>query len=330
MMHRQKCPDYLHAPTGTLSILVEATRTIPPGTIDGAVVGEPWGNLRVDEHRIRVMSFNVRGSFRDARKKNAWRNRADLNVATIERYAPDVIGLQEAQRGNLGAYHKRLAHYAHIRGPRYGNSIPHDFNTILFDPERLESLESGGFWLSETPEKHSRSWQMRVARSATWALFRVLGTDLTLLHLNTHLDHISAPARQEGSKLVVRKIAEISGRTDVGPPAIVTGDFNSRPDNRVHKTFTESGFVDSYLAAGNEEGANTFHAFKGALYRDAHPARGPRRIDWILLKDPEGRLRIDSHKIIRDADEDSGLYPSDHYPIMAEFGFQATGFRFQE
>jgi endonuclease/exonuclease/phosphatase family metal-dependent hydrolase len=282
------------------------------------------GDLRVDERRIRVMSFNVRGSFRDARRKNAWRNRVELNVATIERYVPDVIGLQEAQRGNLSAYRKRLPRYAQIRGPRYGNAIPHDFNTILFDPERLEPLDSGGFWLSETPEKHSRSWETRVARSATWALFEAPGTNLTLLHLNTHLDHISALARQEGSKLLVRKVAEISGRTDVDPPAIVTGDFNSRPGNRVHNTFTESGFVDSYLAAGNEEGANTFHAFKGALYHDAHPARGPRRIDWILLKDPEGRLRIDSHKIIHDADEDSGLYPSDHYPIMADFGISAS------
>ena len=281
----------------------------------------------LQESQVRVMSFNVRGSFRDARKKNAWRNRVDLNVATIERYAPDVIGLQEAQRGNLGAYHKRLPHYAHIRGPRYGNSSPHDFNTILFDPERLGPLDSGGFWLSETPEKHSRSWQTRVARSATWALLGVLGTNLIFLHLNTHLDHISAPARREGSKLVVRRLAEISGRTDVDPPAIVTGDFNSRPSNRVHKTFTESGFVDSYLAAGNEEGANTFHAFKGTDYRDAHPARGPRRIDWILLKDPKGRLRIDSHEIIHDADEGSGLYPSDHYPIMADFGISArSGF----
>jgi len=269
------------------------------------------------------MSFNVRGSFRDAKKKNTWRNRAELNVATIERYVPDVIGLQEAQRGNLSAYRKRLPRYAHIRGPRYGNAIPHDFTTILFDPERLEPLDSGGFWLSETPEKHSRSWETRVARSATWALFGAPGTNLTLLHLNTHLDHISALARQEGSKLLVRKIAEISGRTDVDPPAIVTGDFNSRPGNRVHKTFTESGFVDSYLAAGNEEGANTFHAFKGALYHDADPARGPRRIDWILLKDPKGRLGIDSHQIIHDADEDSGLYPSDHYPIMAEFSISA-------
>jgi endonuclease/exonuclease/phosphatase family metal-dependent hydrolase len=273
----------------------------------------------VDEHQIRVMSFNVRGSFRDARKKNAWRNRAALNVATIERYAPDVIGLQEAQRGNLSAYRKRLPRHAHIRGPRYANAIPHDFNTILFDPERLKPRDSGGFWLSETPDEYSRSWETRVARSATWALFGVLGTDLTFLHLNTHLDHVSALARQEGSKLVVRKIVEISGRTNVDQPAIVTGDFNSRPGNKTHKTFTESGFADTYLAAGNEEGANTFHAFQGADYCDAHPARGPRRIDWILLKDPGKRLRVKSHRIINDADEGSGLYPSDHYPILADF-----------
>jgi endonuclease/exonuclease/phosphatase family metal-dependent hydrolase len=266
------------------------------------------------------MSFNVRGSFRDARKKNAWRNRAALNVATIERCAPDAIGFQEAQSGNLDAYRKHLPHYAHIRGPRYGNVVPHDFNTILFDPERLEPLDSGGFWLSETPEKYSMSWRTRVARSATWALFEVLGTDLSLLHLNTHLDHVSALARQQGSKLIVRRIRGISDRTGVDLPAIVTGDFNSRPGNKAHKTFTESGFVDTFLAAGNEdgEGANTFHAFRGAHYRDAHPGRGPRRIDWIFLKDPQGRLCIKSHRIIHDADESSGLYPSDHYPILAE------------
>ena len=275
----------------------------------------------MDEHQIRVMSFNVRGSFHDARKKNAWRNRAALNVATIERYAPDVIGLQEAQRGNLSAYRKRLPRYSHIRGPRYGNSIPHDFNTILFDPERLKPLESGGFWLSETPNEYSRSWETRVARSATWALFGVLGTDLSFLHLNTHLDHVSALARREGSKLVLRRIVEIAGRTDVDLPSIITGDFNSRPGNKIHKTFTESGFVDTYLAAGNEEGANTFHAFRGA---GAYPARGSLRIDWILMKDPKGRLGVDSHRIIHDADENSGLYPSDHFPILADFSISAS------
>jgi endonuclease/exonuclease/phosphatase family metal-dependent hydrolase len=276
----------------------------------------------LDGSLLRVMSFNVRGSFHDVGKKNAWRNRADLNVATIERYAPHVVGLQEAQRGNLGAYQKDLPRYAHIRGPRYGNTMPHDFNTILFDSERLEPLDSGGFWISETPEEYSKSWETSVARSATWVLFRVTGAEFSFLHLNTHLDHVSALARQEGSKLVVRRAAQISARKDIDPPTIVTGDFNSRPGNRAHRNFTESGFIDTYLAAGNEDGqsANTFHAFMGTRYRDAHPERGPRRIDWILLKDPKGRLRVESHRIIHDADEDSGLFPSDHYPILVDFG----------
>ncbi len=275
------------------------------------------------------MSFNVRGSFHDATRKNAWRNRADLNVATIGRYAPDVIGLQEAQRGNLGAYRSHLPRYTHIPGPKYGNTVPHDYNTILYDPERLEPLDSGGFWLSETPERHSKSWETRVARSATWALFRVPDTDLSILHLNTHLDHVSARARREGSKLIARRSVEISGRTGVGPAVILTGDFNARPGSATYKNLTEVGFVDTYLAAGNEDGvaANTFHAFEGARYSDAHPGRGPRRLDWILLKDPRGRLRTGSHDIIHDADEGSGLYPSDHYPILADLQIEATGYR---
>jgi endonuclease/exonuclease/phosphatase family metal-dependent hydrolase len=284
------------------------------------------GYLGVDEHSIRVMSFNVRGSFHDARKKNAWRNRAALNVATIARYAPDVIGLQEAQRGNLAAYRRHLPRYNHIPGPKYGNTVPHDHNTILYDPERLASLYSGGFWLSETPERRSKSWETRVARSATWALFRVRDTDLSILHLNTHLDHVSALARREGSKLIARKAGEIPGLAGEDPAVILTGDFNARPGSATYKNLTQAGFVDTYLTAGNEDGAaaNTFHAFEGARFSDAHPGRGPRRIDWILLKDPRGRLRIATHNIIHDADEGSGLYPSDHYPIISAFQLVST------
>lgn len=265
------------------------------------------------------MSFNVRGSFRDIGRRNAWRNRAELNVATVERHAPDLIGLQEFQSGNFEAYRTRLPQYAHVRGPPYGNGVPHDFNPIFFDPERLEVLDSGGFWLSETPERRSRNWETRVARSANWALFRLLDTDLSFLHLNTHLDHISGLARREGSKLITRKVNQILEPHADEPPAILTGDFNCRPGTPTQRNFVESGFVDTYLAAGNEDtgAANTFHAFQGPRYRDAHPERGPRRIDWILLKDPHRRFRVASHRILRDGEERAGLYPSDHYPILA-------------
>ena len=274
----------------------------------------------MDEHRIRVMSFNVRGSLRDLGTENSWRSRAALNIATIKRHAPDLIGLQEVQLLNRRTYQRKLPGYAEVRGPRYGNAPPFDFNAILYDPGRLELLDSGGFWLSKTPERFSKSWRTRVARSANWALFEAVDADLTLLHLNTHLDHMSAAARLEGSRLILRELSRLAGGLVEKPAIIVTGDFNCRPGAPPYLAFVENGFVDTYLAAGNEErpDANTFHAFRGHRYRDARPRRKPRRIDWVLLKDPTGRLRPASHRIVRDHDETKGAYPSDHYPIFTD------------
>jgi endonuclease/exonuclease/phosphatase family metal-dependent hydrolase len=264
---------------------------------------------------IRVMTFNVRGSFRDAGKANAWPNRAALNVETIRHAAPDLIGFQESQSGNLDTYREALPHYDRVLGPGYGNRRPHSFNAIFFDPGRLRMLDSGGFWLSRTPERYSRSWRTRVVRSTNWVSFECPDTGLSFLHLNTHLDHKSVLARTEGSALILRKINEIRASRDA-PPVVITGDFNCRPGSVPYRAFVEGGFTDAYLAAGNEdtEAANTFHAFKGSRYSES-PRRGPRRIDWILLGD---RIRAGSCSILRDGDEESGIYPSDHYPVIAE------------
>jgi endonuclease/exonuclease/phosphatase family metal-dependent hydrolase len=207
-----------------------------------------------------------------------------------------------------------LPQYAHVLGPRYGNRAAHSFNAIFFHVRRLELLDSGGFWLSETPERYSASWETRVVRSANWVHLRFSETGRSFLHLNTHLDHVSRIARAKGSKLILRRLAAEEG------PVVVTGDFNCRPGTPVYRNFVRGGFVDTYLAAGNEDtaSANTFHAFEGTRFRDAHPERGPRRLDWILLKDLRNRLRIETHRIVRDGDERSGLYPSDHYPVLTE------------
>jgi endonuclease/exonuclease/phosphatase family metal-dependent hydrolase len=265
------------------------------------------------------MSFNVRGSFRDLGTENAWHRRAEMNVATVARQAPEAVGFQEFQWGNRRTYRRLLPDYKEIPGPRYGNAPPFDYNAILFDPGRLEVLDTGGFWLSETPERHSRSWQTRVARSANWALFRSRQTDLVFLHLNTHLDHASRPARLEGARLILRRLPEIAARRPGDPPVVVTGDFNCRPGSPPYEVLVGGGYADTYLAAGNEDApdANTFHNFKGANYRDARRAKRPRRIDWILLRDPRRLLHPSSHEILRDHED--GRCPSDHYGILADF-----------
>jgi endonuclease/exonuclease/phosphatase family metal-dependent hydrolase len=268
------------------------------------------------------MSFNVRGAFHTGDGINAWDNRSVLNVETIKHHAPDLIGFQELQSGNLHTYRERLPKYQYILGLKAGNEAPHEFNAIFFDPKRLEVLNSGGFWLSTTAERYSASWQTRCIRCANWAILRCLNTGLSLLHLNTHLDHVSKAARAEGSKLILRKIAEIQKGQENDYLAIITGDFNCVPGSSTYRSFIEDGFVDTYLVADDfkdTEGAFTFHAFRGTRYSAGHHSHQPGRIDWILLRDRPQLIRIKSQLILRDCDEESGIYPSDHYPVLAEF-----------
>ncbi|HZY66630.1 MAG: endonuclease/exonuclease/phosphatase family protein [Actinomycetota bacterium] len=267
---------------------------------------------------VRIMSFNIRGASHKRDGVNVWSERAGMNVETIRRYGPDLIGFQEAQNDNLEVYEQELPGYARLPGPVYGTGVVEEHAAIFFDLEKLEAIESGGFWLSETPEKYSGSWQTEVIRCATWACFRSLENGAAFLHFNTHLDHISETARVEGSRLMLRKAEEIqASRGDL--PVVVTGDFNCRPGSSPYQVFVENGFVDTFLVAdGEPEDAYTFHAFKGTHFKPGDTDKPTGRIDWILVRDGTPSMAINSHEILRDGDEAAGRYPSDHYPILAE------------
>ncbi len=263
-----------------------------------------------------VMSFNVRGAHRRD-GENTWRRRAHLNADVILRCAPDLIGFQELQAGNARFYEQNLPGYEGLLGRRYENRRPHAFNAIYWRPERLELLDRGGFWLSETPERFSRSWGARQARSANWARFRLLSAGAQFVHLNTHLDHGSAEARRQGSRLILKRIAGIAGDL----PVLVTGDFNADPAFPVHHLFTGAGFGDVHTLAGNPP-ARTFHRFRGERFSPRRPDR-EWRIDWVLVRDgARDGWNVHSCEVIRDAEPP--LYPSDHYPVLAVLSLESA------
>ncbi len=235
---------------------------------------------------LTVMTFNVRGAHFDD-GANCWPDRAVLNIATIRKYAPDLIGFQEIHPANLDDYREHLPNYEYLVGPRYNDAEPYQHPTIAWNPERLRLAESGGFWLSLTPDRHSRAWDTACTRAATWARLEWLETGITLLHLNTHLDHISETARVEGAKVIVRQLQHIG---QAGEPLIITGDFNCPPSSEAHQVFEQHGFVDSYAAAGHDAVAPTFHGFRGPEY--VPDALDVDRIDWILLRDTLQRLKV--------------------------------------
>ena len=117
--------------------------------------------------------------------------------------------MQEAQTGNLKAYDRELRSITGWRGRSTGISSRSSGRRSYWNPARLRPVDSGGFWLSETPDAHSRSWETDYIRSAQWIRFRDLALGAEFVHVNTHLDHRSELARVEGSRLIIqRRIAE--------------------------------------------------------------------------------------------------------------------------
>jgi endonuclease/exonuclease/phosphatase family metal-dependent hydrolase len=281
---------------------------------------------------LKVMTFNLRGSYFEIDGDNFWDYRADLNIRTLHKYMPDIISFQEFQQGNLEVYHHYLADYDyHLGLVTIDDSEFGMYNAIYWRRERFLPLDSGGFYLSPTPDEFSNGWDSALIRACNWVKFRDAWTNTEFIYVNVHLDHLGETARVEGSKLVVSKIADI--RDDL--PVIITGDFNSRawaspdedltnlpagvvledlaPPNTAHKVYTDAGYADTFILAGHEESnsTNTFHSFMG----EAYPPMAVR-IDWILISGGAKQFTTHSCEIIRDAEPP--VFPSDHYPVQTE------------
>ncbi len=271
---------------------------------------------------LRVMTFNIRGFYHPDDGANTWERREALNLATIRKYAPDLLGVQEAQTGNLKAYDRLLPQYHWMAWPEYGDRPPHEWPAIYWLPGRLNPIDSGGFWLSETPERLSRSWETDCIRSASWVMFRCVASGATLVHLNTHLDHVSEWAQIEGSRLIRERLRDLQA---TGAAAILTGDFNTHPGSAVHQGYLETGYADAFVAAGNDDTparAYTNHAWEGAHFTRTNDT--PRRIDWILVRNgAASSVSVASSEIVRDAEPP--VYPSDHYPLLADVVVGTSG-----
>ena len=252
---------------------------------------------------LEVMTFNIRY---DTASDGAdrWDLRKDQVAGVIASRRPDVVGLQEAKHHQLQWLLGALPEYASVGVGRDDGQTAGEYAAILYRRERFAVTQSGTFWLSPTPEvPGSKGWGASLPRICTWARLVESATGQAFYHFNTHLDHLSEPARENGLALIAQRIAE----RDPADPAVLTGDFNAEETSRALAVLLSDGSpvpVDAYRTVHPEESAaGTFHGFSG------HPSE---RIDYVLLS-PEWQVR--SAEIVRDSR--SGRYPSDHFPVYA-------------
>ncbi|TYT24864.1 endonuclease/exonuclease/phosphatase family protein [Luteimonas viscosa] len=253
------------------------------------------------ETPLRVMSFNVRVPV-DADGPDRWELRRDAMVRTIRDADPDLLGTQELVRAQGEFLAARLPQYAWF-GRSRGAGDDDEQMAVFYRRDAMRLLESGHFWLSDTPEvAGSISWGHPYPRMATWGLFE-RRTDRQRFYLfNTHLPYRAedGAARVRGAELVLRRLAELPP----GVPVIVVGDFNDTPGSAVHRALT-GALQDAWIEAPRREGPEgTFHGFTG----DAG-----KRIDWVMHRGLRVRLARTLDRAV------DGRLPSDHFPLLVEF-----------
>lgn len=252
--------------------------------------------------QLRVMTFNVRFPS-EGDGENRWELRRAGAVAVLREKSPDVLGTQELQDAPAAWLAKNLPEYRCFGASRTGEPGG-ERPGVFYCRERAALIESGDFWLSETPDAPGTvSWGMDIPRTVAWGLFELAGRRFYLL--NTHFPHRpeDAAARVRCAALVAKGI----GVLPAGVPAILTGDFNCEPGDPPYKLLTAS-LQDAWTETNFRRGpSGTYHRFTGM--------EGPR-LDWILYR---GALRpVECETVDRSFD---GRYPSDHHPVFALFEF---------
>ena len=169
--------------------------------------------------------------------------------------------------------------------------------------DKFTLVDSGDYWLSETPDVPSKGWDGGCSRVITYAILKDKTTGFVYAHFNTHLDNVGEQAKANSVPLIATIIADIA--PDI--PVVLTGDFNSREGSEIYANLVACGLNDTKYLAEKHDDCATYHDYNPFVVNT-------KPIDYIFVNSYVASVKssyVDSRTV--------GLvYPSDHFPIITE------------
>ncbi len=263
---------------------------------------------------IKVASFNIK---RDSRFQgtHSWQYRRELVADIIRKSGLAIIGVQELLPTMREDLHTLLQDYS-IFGDGRKRNRSNEQSAILLRDHDTRLLGGQTFWLSKHPEQSgSRAYFSMFPRICTVCEVFVQEYGRSIRVFNTHFDHICSPARTLGVRIILEYMHRMNERSPM--PCILMGDLNAAPDSKPIRILRENRhtYPDIHLNCAydlmkNRASINTYHGFTGRI-----TPRPP--IDYIFVSD---------EFVIKDTYLDTThtgeLYPSDHFPLVAELGLK--------
>lgn len=248
---------------------------------------------------LNVMTYNIRYAT-ESDGVNAWSKRKDRVFKLLEKYNPDIIGIQEALLHQLDDITKALPQYTYVGVGREDGKEAGEFSALLYKKEKYQAIEYNTFWLSEQPDQAgSKSWDAALTRVATWARLKEVESGKTFFVLNTHFDHVGQDARLKSATLIKDKLEALAN----GLPVIVTGDFNHERNDPPYQVMIRKDKLQ-LIDPAPKNAPGTFCTF-------AVDSRPCTAIDYIYHSP---HWKSENYAVIQD--HDGTNYPSDHLPVV--------------
>jgi len=288
-----------------------------------------------------VGTYNIRyKAWNDSVQGEIWSKRCQVICDQVNFMAPDIFGTQEVLWEQLNDMQNALDGYDYIGIGRDDGKHGGEHEAIFFKKNKVQLLDHGDFWLSQTPDKPGLGWDAVCIRICTWGKFAVKDGERrhgifnrrkaqgkVFYFFNLHMDHVGVVARREAAKLVVAKVREIAQDA----PVFITGDFNVDQNDEIYTIFTKSGLLkDSYEVARIRFAENgTFNNFKTNYFtksRIDHVFVSPNtKVEaygvltnsyWTPDDDPDDNIKANDAPQQISFDTYIRHNPSDHYPVF--------------
>ncbi|WP_411766535.1 endonuclease/exonuclease/phosphatase family protein [Winogradskyella sp. A3E31] len=252
---------------------------------------------------FKVMTYNIKLDY-PKEGKNSWTNRQPFLISQIQFHEPDVLGVQEAMPNQMKDMDSLLTDYSFVGVGRDDGDDEGEYSAVFYNKDKFNVLESGTFWLSETPDTVSMGWDAVCNRVCTFVLLEDKISGHTFWTFNTHFDHVGKEARKNSAILIIEKIKALNSDNH---PIILIGDFNMEPDHdsvKYIKTVLEDSKEIAELDFGPEGTFNGFHFDKPVT----------RRIDYAFVST---NIKVSKYAVL--SDNWDLKYPSDHLPVLINF-----------
>ena len=267
-------------------------------------------SLRVATYNVHyIVTFKESGSWSMA----DWERRKGPLDEAFKHLGADIVALQESESFAGGNYNQtnHVMEWLLANNPGYAAAAVGDAREfpstqpILYRTDRLESLDQGWFFFSETPDViYSPTFNGSWSAFASWASLEDRETGGRFRLVNIHTDYSSRGNRRRSFELVAERIGPW---VEAGENVLVVGDMNVR---------LGSDAIAIIEGAGVE-----FAPVSGATY---HFNRGLNLFGAIDHVGWSGGFSMLGEPVVVRR-RFSGEWPTDHYPVVVDLRLDGKG-----